>query len=144
MEHPGWVATPVDAFIVQRLEESSLKPAPRADRNTLIRRATFGLHGLPPTPDEVDAFLADSSPDAYAHVIDRLLKSPRYGERWGRHWLDLANYADSHGFELDYARPHAWRYRDYVIQSFNGDKPYVNSCANNWPVTFSFQPSRTR
>jgi len=123
-EHSQWVATPVDAFILHRLAESSLKPAPRADRMTLIRRATFDLHGLPPTPDEVDAFLADSSPNAYADVIDRLLKSPRYGERWGRHWLDLANYADSHGFELDYARPHAWRYRDYVIQSFNGDKPY--------------------
>lgn len=124
VRHPEWVATPVDAFILQRLEENSLTPAPRADKLTLIRRATFDLHGLPPTPEEIDAFLADTPPEAYADLIDRLLKSPRYGERWGRHWLDLASYADSHGFELDYPRPHAWRYRDYVIQAFNDDKPY--------------------
>jgi cytochrome c553 len=119
-----WIKTPVDAFILQRLEDEGLRPAPPADRLTLIRRATFDLHGLPPTPGEIDAFLADASEGAFATVIDRLLESPRYGERWGRHWLDLASYADSHGFELDYARPHAWRYRDYVIQAFNDDKPY--------------------
>jgi hypothetical protein len=118
------VATPVDAFVLQRLEEESLALSPRADKLALIRRVTLDLHGLPPTPEEIDAFLADSSPEAYAQLIDRLLKSPRYGERWGRHWLDLASYADSHGFELDYPRPHAWRYRDYVIQAFNDDKPY--------------------
>jgi hypothetical protein len=118
------VATPIDAFLLERLEEEGLSPAPRANRITLIRRATFDLHGLPPTPEEIDAFVADTSPDAFAKVIDRLLRSPRYGERWGRHWLDLASYADSHGFELDYPRPHAWRYRDYVIQAFNDDKPY--------------------
>jgi hypothetical protein len=119
-----WVMTPIDAFILKRLDEEGLKPAPRADRVTLIRRATFDLHGLPPTPEESDEFLADASPDAFAKVIERLLKSRRYGERWGRHWLDLASYADSHGFELDYPRPNAWRYRDYVIQAFNEDTPY--------------------
>lgn len=118
------VTSPIDAFIVQRLEEEELSPAPQADRITLIRRATFDLHGLPPTPKEIDDFLADTSSDAFAKVIDRLLKSPRYGERWGRHWLDLASYADSHGFELDYTRPNAWHYRDYVIQAFNDDTPY--------------------
>lgn len=124
VQHSEWVATPVDTFVLQRLEENSLTPAPHADKLTLIRRATFDLHGLPPTPEEIDAFLADTSSEAYARLIDRLLESPRYGERWGRHWLDLASYADSHGFELDYPRPHAWRYRDYVIQAFNDDKPY--------------------
>ena len=124
VKHPDLVATPIDAFVLRRLEEEGLKPAPRADWITLIRRATFDLHGLPPTSEEIDAFLADTSPRAFANVIERLLKSPRYGERWGRHWLDLASYADSHGFELDYPRPHAWRYRDYVIQAFNDDKAY--------------------
>jgi len=120
----SWVTTPIDAFVLRRLEDKGLNHAPPADRVALIRRATFDLHGLPPTPQEVDDFVADASQEAFAKVIDRLLKSPRYGERWGRHWLDLASYADSHGFELDYARPNAWRYRDYVIQAFNDDTPY--------------------
>ncbi|HVC99322.1 MAG TPA: PSD1 and planctomycete cytochrome C domain-containing protein [Pirellulales bacterium] len=124
VNHAALVRTPVDAFILRRLEEEKLAPMPPADRLTLIRRATFDLHGLPPTPAEIDEFLADASGGAFARLIDRLLASPRYGERWGRHWLDLASYADSHGFELDYPRPHAWRYRDYVIQAFNDDKPY--------------------
>lgn len=124
VKHSDLVATPIDAFVLRRLEEEGLRPAPRADRITLIRRATFDLHGLPPTPKEIDDFLVDKSEDAFAKVIERLLKSPRYGERWGRHWLDLASYADSHGFELDYPRPNAWHYRDYVIQAFNEDKPY--------------------
>ncbi len=124
VEHPNWVTSSVDAFVVQQLENNDLETAPRADNITLIRRATFDLHGLPPTPEEIDAFLSDTTSDAFAKVIERLLNSPRYGERWGRHWLDLASYADSHGFELDYPRPNAWRYRDYVIQSFNDDKPY--------------------
>ncbi len=124
VKHADLVATPIDAFVLRRLEEEGLRPAPRADRITLIRRATFDLHGLPPTPKEIDDFLADTSEGAFAKVIERLLKSPRYGERWGRHWLDLASYADSHGFELDYPRPNAWRYRDYVIQALNDDKPY--------------------
>lgn len=119
-----WVRNPIDAFILRRLEDEGLEPAPQAGRIALIRRATFDLHGLPPTPEEIDAFLADTSDDAFAKVVERLLDSPRYGERWGRHWLDLASYADSHGFELDYPRPHAWRYRDYVIRAFNDDKPY--------------------
>lgn len=124
VKRPDWVATPIDAFVLRRLEEEGLSPARHAERIALIRRATFDLHGLPPTPNEIDEFLADSRPDAFANVVERLLASPRYGERWGRHWLDLAGYADSHGFELDYPRPNAWRYRDFVIQSFNDDKPY--------------------
>jgi hypothetical protein len=120
----SWVKNPIDAFIANRLEATGLEPSSPADRIALIRRATFDLHGLPPTPKEIDDFVADRSDHAFEKVIDRLLDSPRYGERWGRHWLDLANYADSHGFELDYPRPHAWHYRDYVIRAFNDDKPY--------------------
>ncbi|MFO0844256.1 MAG: PSD1 and planctomycete cytochrome C domain-containing protein [Gemmataceae bacterium] len=115
----------IDAFVLRRLEAKGLGLSPEADRLTLIRRASFDLTGLPPEPGEVQAFLADRSADAYEKVIDRLLASPRYGERWGRYWLDLAGYADSEGKrEQDLPRPHAWRYRDYVIQAFNGDKPY--------------------
>ena len=118
------VRSPIDAFILRRLEAEGLAPAPAADKLTLIRRATFDLHGLPPTPEQIDDFLADDSAGAYERLVNELLESPRYGERWGRHWLDLASYADSHGFELDYPRPNAWRYRDYVIRAFNDDKPY--------------------
>src|SRR5207253_2626060 len=107
-----------------RLQKEGLAPAPEADRTTLIRRVTFDLTGLPPTPEEVDAFLKDTSPNAYETVIDRSLASPRYGERWARHWLDVARYADTNGFEFDEPRPDAWRYRDYVIRSLNADKPY--------------------
>lgn len=119
-----WVSNPIDAFILARLESQNLKPSPQADKITLLRRATFDLLGLPPTPEEVEAFLSDESPHAFAKVIDRLLASPHYGERWGRHWLDLARYAESEGFKSDETRPNAWRYRDYVIESFNKDKPY--------------------
>ena len=115
---------PIDAFVSARLRSEGIRPAARADRITLIRRATFDLHGLPPTPAEVRAFVADDSPDAFAKVVDRLLASPRYGERWARHWLDLARYAESEGFKSDETRPNAWRYRDYVIESLNSDKPY--------------------
>ncbi len=116
---------PVDALIAQRLHEKGLEFAPAADRRTLIRRASFDLLGLPPTPAEVDAFVNDPSPRAYADVIDRLLQSPHYGERWGRHWLDAAGYADSEGYnDKDLVRDDAWRYRDYVIRSFNADKPW--------------------
>ncbi|HEV3341545.1 MAG TPA: PSD1 and planctomycete cytochrome C domain-containing protein [Pirellulales bacterium] len=119
------VRNPVDAFVLQKLEDKGLALSPEADRATLLRRASFDLTGMPPEPDEVEAFLADRSPTAYEVLIDRLLASPRHGERWGRHWLDLAGYADSEGKrEQDLPRPHAWRYRDYVIQSFNSDKPY--------------------
>jgi len=124
VKNGDWVKSPIDAFIAQQLDASGLEPSPAAERMALIRRATFDLHGLPPTPVEIDNFLADTSEDAFAALVDGLLKSPRYGERWGRHWLDLANYADSHGFELDYPRPNAWRYRDYVIKALNDDKPY--------------------
>ena len=119
-----WVRTPVDAFIVAELKAKHIEPSPMADKATLLRRASLDLTGLPPTPQEVDAFLSDASPDAFAKVIDRLLASPHYGERWGRHWLDLARFAESDGFKDDAMRPHAWRYRDYVIRSFNQDKPY--------------------
>jgi hypothetical protein len=119
-----WAKTPVDRFILAGLESAGLAPAPSANREQLIRRVTFGLLGLPPTPEEIDAFARDRSPDAFDRLVDRLLASPRYGERWARHWLDLARYAESDGFEHDAVRPHSWRYRDYVIQSFNADKPY--------------------
>jgi hypothetical protein len=115
---------PIDAFVLAGLRSEGIRPAARADRITLIRRATFDLHGLPPTPAEVRAFVEDDSPDAFAKVVDRLLASPRYGERWARHWLDLARYAESEGFKSDETRPNAWRYRDYVIESLNSDKPY--------------------
>jgi hypothetical protein len=119
-----WAKSPLDRFILDRLERAGLAPAPAAGKRTLIRRATFDLTGLPPTVAEVDAFLADDSPDAFAKVIDRLLSSSRYGERWGRHWLDVARYADSNGFDENLAYASAWRYRDYVIDAFNKDKPF--------------------
>ncbi len=120
----AWVRNPIDAFILEKLEAKDLKPAPPADKITLLRRATLDLTGLVPTPEETQAFLSDDSPNAYEKVVDRLLASPRYGERWARHWLDLARYADSEGFKSDETRPNIWRYRDYVIRSFNEDKPY--------------------
>ena len=118
------VATPIDAFLLARLEEHRLGFGPPADRRTLIRRATFDLIGLPPTPEEFEAFLADDSPAAYKKLIERLLASPHYGERWGRHWLDVVRYSESMGFERDRIRDHAWRYRDWVIKAFNDDMPY--------------------
>ncbi|HEY1171214.1 MAG TPA: PSD1 and planctomycete cytochrome C domain-containing protein [Verrucomicrobiae bacterium] len=120
----AWVQSPVDAFILAKLEEKKLKPAAPADKRALIRRATFDLIGLPPTPQEIDAFLADRSPGAFAKVVERLLASPQYGERWGRHWLDVARYADSNGLDENVAFGNAWRYRDYVINAFNKDKSY--------------------
>ncbi len=119
-----WARSPLDHFILAQLEAKGLQPAPPADRRTLIRRATFDLIGLPPTPAEVDAFLADASPDAFSKVVDRLLASPHYGERWARHWLDIARYADSNGLDENVAFGNAWRYRDYVVAAFNQDKPY--------------------
>jgi hypothetical protein len=125
VRHAERVRNPIDAFVLQKLEEKGLTLAPEADRATLLRRACMDLTGLPPEPEEVEAFLADRAPDAYEKLIDRLLASPRYGERWGRYWLDLAGYADSEGKrEQDLPRPHAWRYRDYVIRACNADKPY--------------------
>lgn len=124
VKHPSWVKNPIDNFILAKLEAKGLAPAPPADRITLLRRVYADLIGEPPTPQEADAFLNDASPQAYEKLVDRLLADPRYGERWARHWLDLVRYADTHGFENDGIRPRAWRYRDYVIKSFNDDKPY--------------------
>jgi len=115
---------PIDAFIRAKLLEKGLSPSPEADRRTLIRRLSFDLIGLPPTPEEIAAFVADPDPLAYEKLVDRLLASPQYGERWARHWLDAAHYGDSHGYDKDKPRPNAWPYRDYVIRSFNADKPY--------------------
>ena len=118
------VKNPIDAFVLAELEKKGLKQATLADKRTLIRRASYDLTGLPPTPAEVQAFLNDNSPDAFAKVVDRLLASPRYGERWGRHWLDVARYADSNGLDENLVYKNAFRYRDYVVQAFNKDKPY--------------------
>jgi len=124
VKNNAWVRNPIDAFILAKLEASGIEPARQASRDQLIRRATFDLIGLPPTPSEIDAFVNDRGADAWEKVVDRLLASPHYGERWGRHWLDLARFAESNGFEFDEPRPNAWRYRDYVIDAFNADKPY--------------------
>jgi hypothetical protein len=118
------VRNPIDAFIAARLEQRGLSPAPEAERAVLLRRLSFDLTGLPPTPEEVAAFVQDPVPDAYEQQVDRLLASPRYGERWALYWLDLVRYAESDGFKADDPRPNAWRYRDYVIKSLNEDKPY--------------------
>ncbi len=120
----AWSSNPIDAFILAELKKNELVPAPKADRATLIRRVTFDLTGLPPTPAEIDAFVRDPSAKAYETLVDRLLASPQYGEKWGQHWLDLVRFAESDGFEYDTHRHDAWRYRDYVIRSFNRDKPY--------------------
>ncbi len=122
---PGAAAHPVDAFVGAKLSAFGLAFSAEADRRTLIRRLSFGLTGLPPSPDAVGRFLADNDPQAYENLIDRLLASPRYGEHWARRWLDVAHYADTHGNDHDYARPNAWPYRDYVIRSLNADKPYT-------------------
>lgn len=138
----GWSRNPVDAFLLSALEAKGLGPAAPADRVELLRRAFFDLLGLPPSPDEAQEFLADGSAGAYERLVDRLLASPRYGERWGRHWLDLARFAESGGFETDDTRPNAWRYRDYVIESFNRDKPYDRFVKEQiagdelWPESF--------
>jgi hypothetical protein len=124
VKNAAWVRNPIDRFILSALEKKGLSPAPEADRRTLIRRAYYDLIGVPPTPAETNAFLADKQPNAYERVVDRLLADPRYGERWARHWLDCARFAESQGFERDIIRDHAWRYRDYVISSLNADKPY--------------------
>ncbi|MEX0675801.1 MAG: PSD1 and planctomycete cytochrome C domain-containing protein [Pirellulales bacterium] len=135
-----WVRTAVDAFILARLREHGLAPSAEADRRTLVRRLTFDLHGLPPAPAEIDAFVNDASDEAYANLVDRLLASPRYGERWGRHWLDVVHFGESHGYDKDKPRPSAWPYRDWVIRSLNVDKPYDRFVAEQiagdvlWPL----------
>jgi hypothetical protein len=118
-----WARNPIDQFILARLERESLKPSPEADKITLLRRVTFDLTGLPPTPEEIDSFTKDKSPDAYEKVVDRLLASPRYGERMAMHWLDLARYADTHGYHIDSHRD-MWPWRDWVIRAFNRNLPY--------------------
>ena len=128
VKQKSWIATPVDAFILEKLEQNGMKPSGAADKRALLRRATFDLIGLPPTPQEINDFLADDSGQAFEKVIDRLIASPRYGERWGRFWLDTARYSDTKG-EIDRkkdtpAYPFAWTYRDYVIRAFNDDKPF--------------------
>ena len=124
VEPVAWIRNPIDAFVWQKLTAEKLKPSPEADRRVLIRRLTFDLTGLPPTPEEIEAFTSDDSGDAWEQLVDRLLASPRYGERWARHWLDVVKYADTCGYDKDKLRPNAWPYRDYVIRSFNEDKPY--------------------
>jgi hypothetical protein len=124
VKHKDWVRTPVDNFVLARLEEKGLSPSPEADRATFARRIYLDVLGLIPTPEQVKEFVEDRSPDAYEKLVDRLLASPHYGERIGRKWLDLARYADTQGYQDDEARPGAWRYRDYVIRSFNEDKPF--------------------
>lgn len=123
VENEDWVKMPIDRFILARLEQEGMSPAPEADKRTLIRRATLDLTGLPPTREEVRQFLADERPDSYARLIDRLLDSPHYGERWGRHWLDLVRYADTNGADENHVMPEAWRYRDWVIRMLNQDLP---------------------
>jgi hypothetical protein len=123
-EHASRITNPIDAFIRVKLAAHDLRPSPEADRRTLARRLYFNLTGLPPTPEELAAFLADDSTDAYERLVDRLLASPRYGEHWARQWLDVIRYSDSNGFDWDEYRKEAWRFRDYVIRSFNADKPF--------------------
>ena len=145
--HDGddWIRNPIDAFVLAALRERGLEPSAPADRRTLVRRAYFDLHGLPPSPAEIERFVGDPSPDAYERLIDRLLQSARYGERWGRHWLDLVRYADTSGFETDHFYTTAWRYRDYVIESFNRDKPYTTFVREQiaadelWPVDMDLE-----
>ena len=124
VKNAAWCRTPVDRFVLAKLEDKGIAANPVAEKRVLIRRAYFDLIGLPPTPEQTDRFLADAAPNACEKVIDELLASPHYGERWGRHWLDLARYAESHGYEQDYDRPNAWHYRDYVIRALNADQPF--------------------
>ncbi|MEX2263337.1 MAG: PSD1 and planctomycete cytochrome C domain-containing protein [Bryobacteraceae bacterium] len=125
VKNASWVRNPIDAFVLAKLESENLNPSPAASRGGLLRRVFLDLTGLPPTPQDVAAFLNDRQPDAYGRVVERLLASPHYGEKWARHWLDLARYADSDGYEKDLARPHAWRYRQWVINALNRDMPFV-------------------
>jgi len=124
VQEKSWARNPIDLFILAKLEEQSLRHAPEVDRATLLRRLSFDLTGLPPTPLEQSVFLNDPAPSAYEHAVERLLANPHHGERWGQHWLDLARFAETDGFEFDQARPDAWRYRDWVVQALNRDMPY--------------------
>ena len=131
VKNGSWPTSEIDAFILARLEEHGLSPADAADKRTLIRRAYFDLVGLPPSPDAVERFIADDSPQAFERVVDELLASPRFGERWARHWLDLVRYAETYGHEFDYPIEHAWQYRDYVIRALNADLPYDQFAAEH-------------
>jgi len=124
IRNAAWIRNPIDAFVAAEQEKQHMSPSPEADRRVLIRRLTLDLLGLPPTREEIEQFVNDKSTEAYEKVVNRLLNSPHYGERWGRHWLDLARWAESDGYEANEIRPHAWRYRDYVVRSFNANKPY--------------------
>ncbi|HWD17761.1 MAG TPA: DUF1549 domain-containing protein, partial [Verrucomicrobiae bacterium] len=127
VNNTNWIANPIDAFVLAKLEENGMKPSPPADKRALVRRATYDLTGLPPTPEEVEAFVKDTSTNAFAKVVDRLLASPQYGEHWGRYWLDVARYADTKGDVKNQEAPlypYAWTYRDYVVRAFNQDKPF--------------------
>ncbi len=124
VKRAGWVRQPIDQFILARLEKEGLQPSTEADKAELLRRVSFDLTGLPPTPEQEAAFLADASPQAYEKQVDRLLNSPRYGERWASMWLDLARYADTKGYEADMNRPGVWPYRDWVIDAYNRNLPY--------------------
>ncbi|MCA9232122.1 MAG: DUF1553 domain-containing protein [Planctomycetales bacterium] len=124
IESETWSQNPIDRFVYQRMAEREIQPAPQADWETLVRRLYFDLLGLPPTPEQIEEFTADQSPGAWERLVDRILADPRYGEHWARFWLDLVRYAESDGWNKDSYRPHIWRYRDYVVQSFNDDKPY--------------------
>ncbi len=121
---PSWIRTPIDAFVLAQLDKANLRPSPEADRRSYIRRVAFDLTGLPPAPEEIDSFLRDASPNADEKLVDRLLASPAYGERWARHWLDVVRFAESHGYEMNTLRPNAWPYRDYVVRAFNEDISY--------------------
>src|SRR5262249_20584615 len=124
VKQEAWVRNPVDRFILARLESRRVAPSTEADRRTLIRRLCLDLIGVPPPPHAIEAVVSDSRPDAYERLVDGLLSSSHFGERWGRHWLDLARYADSDGYEKDSGRPHAWRYRNWVIDAINRDEPF--------------------
>ncbi|HMC29131.1 MAG TPA: DUF1549 domain-containing protein, partial [Verrucomicrobiae bacterium] len=121
IKNRSWARNPIDLFVLAKLEEKQMHPSSEADRRTLIRRLFFDLIGLPPSPADADRFLHDRSNDAYERVVDRLLASPRYGERWGRQWLDIVHFGETHGYDKDKLRPNAWPYRDYVIRAFNND-----------------------
>src|ERR1043166_5407032 len=142
VKNTKWARNPIDLFVLAKLEQEKMAPSQPADRRTLIRRLSFDLIGLPPTPAEVTHFLADRSPQAYENLVDRLLASPRYGERWARHWLDTVHYGETYGYDKDKPRPNAWPFRDYVIRSLNRDKPYSRFVEDQSPGEFFFHEER--
>ena len=128
-KNTNWIRSSVDSFILAKLESKALQPAAEADKRALLRRVYFDLIGLPPTPEEMRTYLSDPSPQAYESAVDRLLASPHHGERWARHWIDVVHFAETHGHDQDRIRTNAWPYRDYLIASFNNDKPYAPFCS---------------